>query len=186
MTKNVRYTLILFIICAVCALVLAVANSIFNPIIVQHQLETTQAALKPLAGGYTVGGEVEVSGNDNVAGEYRLTDGGNVVGYILSLKGQGYGGAFTMLASYRNDGEILAAKMMTDGETPGLGKKSEEDWYMNKFVGTGTKGKPVPTTKTKLSKEDSDAISGASVTFGGVSKTLAAGAAYVQAKGGVQ
>lgn len=56
MTKNVRYTLILFIICAVCALVLAVANSIFNPIIVQHQLETTQAALKPLAGGYTVGG----------------------------------------------------------------------------------------------------------------------------------
>ncbi|MCH3920663.1 MAG: FMN-binding protein [Sphaerochaeta sp.] len=183
MTKNARYTLILFSICAVCALVLAVANSIFSPIIARHQQEATQAALSPLAGGYTVGAYTTVEGNETVSGEYLLTDGKNTIGYILSLNGQGYGGAFTMLASYRTSGEIIAAKMMTNNETPGVGKKSEEDWYMTKFVGTGTTSKPVPTSKSSLSKEDSDAVSGASVTFRGVSTTLAKGAAYVQAKG---
>jgi len=184
MTKNARYTLILFSICAVCALILAIANSIFSPIIATHQQEANNAAMKPLSSGYTIGEALAVEGNANVTMEYPLTEKGKVVGYILAITGKGYGGAFDLLASYKSNGALIAAQMMKDNETPGLGKKSEEDWYMKKFIGTGTKDKPVPTAKSQLSSADSDAISGASVTFGGVSKALAAGAAYVVAKGG--
>lgn len=91
-----------------------------------------------------------MSGNDNVAGEYRLTDGGNVVGYILSLKGQGYGRAFTMLASYRNDGEILAAKMMTDGETPGLGKKERRRLVHEEVRGNRNEGQTCPDDEDEI------------------------------------
>lgn len=185
MSKNIRYALILFSICAICALILALANNITAPVIAQHEEENRQAALSELSSGYEVGQE-EAVGKDGIVSRIPLLDSTNTAGYILTLKGNGYGGEFTMMASYRISGEILSAKMLTDGETPGLGKKSEESWYMKKYIGTGTSEKPVPTSKSDLSKEDSDAVSGASVTFTNVSKALKNGATYVVSLGGAK
>jgi electron transport complex protein RnfG len=186
MSKNLRYAVILFSICAVCALILALANSVTAPVIAVHAEETRQAALSEIAVGNKVGQEEALDGKDGIVSRMKLESGGKLVGYLLTLKGNGYGGEFTMMASFSLDGKILAAKMLSDGETPGLGKKSEESWYMTKFIGTGTKDKPVPTSKGMLAKADSDAVSGASVTFGGVSKVLAAGSAYVLSAGGAK
>lgn len=184
--KNFRYGAILLSICAVCSLALAVVNSITLPVIEKHNAETKAAALTPLADGMTIGDETPVVGDPMVTSTYTLSKDGQVSGYILTLKGSGYGGEFTLLASYLNSGEVISAKMLSDSETPGLGKKSEESWYMDKFKGTGTADKPVPTSKSMLSKADSDAVSGASVTFGGVSKCIAYGSSYVAGKGGAK
>lgn len=181
--KNLRYGVILLSICAVCSGVLAIVNSMTAPVIEANALATKNAALAPLSGGKSIGEEQLVSGNPTVTSEYPL---GSGEGYILTLTGSGYGGSFTMLASYNADGTVIGAKMLDNSETPGLGKKSEEDWYMTKFVGTGSADKPVPTSKDQLSKADSDAISGASVTFAGVSKAIAEGSEYVKAKGGAK
>ncbi|MDD7201995.1 MAG: FMN-binding protein [Sphaerochaetaceae bacterium] len=186
MAKNLRYGAILLVICAVCSLALSVVNKITLPVIQGHNAATKTQALAPLAGGMSIGDETLVSGDEMVASYYVLSQGNDVGGYILTLKGSGYGGEFTLLASYLTSGEVISAKMLSDSETPGLGKKSEEDWYMDKFKGTGTADKPVPTSKSMLSKADSDAISGASVTFGGVSKCIAYGSTYVIQKGGAK
>lgn len=184
MKKNLIYCLILFSICAICALVLALANSVTAPVIALHAEEARVAALSLLSGGREIGEEVSVSDREGIVSSIPLLEGGKTTGYILTLTGNGYGGAFTMMASYRTDGSILAAKMLENSETPGQGKRSEEAWYMEKFIGKGTAESPVPTEKSMLSKEESDAVSGASVTFAGVSGTLARGASYVLSLGG--
>ena len=70
---------------------------------------------------------------------------------------------------------------MANSETPGLGKKSEESWYMAQFVGFGATA-PIPTSKNDLA--DPSLVSGATVTFTGVSGALKNGSEYVKSLGG--
>ena len=184
--KHLRYGAILLSICAICSLMLATVNQITQPVIALHNAETKQAALLPLAGGMTIGEEIPVSGDAQIVSYFTLSSAQGVDGYILTLTGSGYGGPFTLLASYRASGEVIGAKMLSNSETPGLGKKSEEGWYMEMFQHTGTTSNPVPTSKSMLPKTQSDAVSGASVTFGGIGKAIAYGSAYVVKKGGTK
>ncbi len=54
---------------------------------------------------------------------------------------------------------------------------------MEKFIGTGGTNS-VPQSKGELSKEEADAVSGSSVTFAGVAKTVAYGSNLVKSLGG--
>ena len=58
--------------------------------------------------------------------------------------------------------------------------KAENDNYMKIFAGTGSASVPVPTKKTMLSNADAAVVSGASITFGGISKALANGSDFVK------
>lgn len=88
-----------------------------------------------------------------------------------------------LVASYDLAGEIIAVKMLSNSETPGIGKKSEDPSYMDKFIGTGGDGE-VPTSKSQLSSDQAQAVSGATVTFTGISKALDYGSDYVRKQGG--
>jgi electron transport complex protein RnfG len=54
---------------------------------------------------------------------------------------------------------------------------------MNKFKGTGA-DKPVPVKKTMLESADADAVTGATITFTGVSKALEYGSEFAKKLGG--
>ena len=84
-----------------------------------------------------------------------------------------------VIASYSTDGTVLGAKLMSNSETPGLGKKAEEEWYMDMFEGKGG-SEPVPTAKSMLPADLSAQVSGATITFTGVSSAIAAGSEYVK------
>ena len=56
---------------------------------------------------------------------YTVSQGQTASGYILDLEGAGYGGEMSIFASYAPDGEIRAARLLDNLETPGLGKKAE-------------------------------------------------------------
>jgi electron transport complex protein RnfG len=71
---------------------------------------------------------------------------------------------------------------MDNSETPGLGKKAENPAYMEKYLGTGASDNPVPVRKSMLKPDEADAITGATITFLGVSKALAEGAVYAAAE----
>ncbi|MDC7221987.1 MAG: FMN-binding protein [Spirochaetales bacterium] len=177
MNPIVDRTLRLAIICSVAALLLGVINSMTAPLIEAHKLATLQNALQELV----VKGEAgEVEGLDSpvVPERYPIMDGGEVIGYILSLRGNGYGGEMKLLASYEMDGTLLKAILMDNNETPGLGKKAEKAEYMDKFLGKGEAGNPIPTSKGELEKPD--AVGGSTITFTGVSRALAAGSAYMR------
>ena len=170
----------LFAICAVAALALGAVSSITEPRIAQYKIEQLRQALAELTPGAQTGEAEEVAANPTVLTRYPVLENGEEVGSLLALVGTGYGGDLKILARYDRNGEIRAVELMEDEETPGLGKKAENPEYMNKFVGTGTAGRPVPVRKDMLPASEADAITGATITFLGVSKALAEGARFVR------
>ncbi len=101
---------------------------------------------------------------------YEAKKGKNVIGYIISSIGKGYGGDFKLMVAVDTNLTIVNMKMLKNNETPGIGKKAETKEYMKKFVGTNTSNKPFPETKNFLSQEDKDAITGATITFNAIVK----------------
>lgn len=174
---------ILGLICAVAAVILAWVNSVTAPKIAEYDQSQTLMALEAVSGGFGIGEKRFDDTSDTVSYIIPLTQNGKSAGYILELNATGYGGAMKLVASYDLAGEIIAVKMLSNSETPGIGKKSEDPSYMDKFIGTGGDGE-VPTSKSQLSSDQAQAVSGATVTFTGISKALDYGSDYVRKQGG--
>ena len=182
MTRYIRTAVILFLICAICTALCALVNEVTAPRIAANVEGERIAALQDVAAGFGIGEQVDV--NDGTVNYYiPLSDDSGTSGYIVELISSGYGGAMTIIASYDTEGSVMAAKMMANSETPGLGKKAEEPWYMEMFTGRGG-STPLPASKSDLSAEDNAAVSGASITFGGVSSALINGSEFVKGLGG--
>jgi len=174
----------LAVICLVAAGVLGYVNGVTAPQIAASKAQAELNALSVINKAGTVGDKVEGDGG-MVNYYYPVTDNGKVTNYILSLKSMGYGGDLKILANFKANGEIIDARLMEDAETPGLGKKAEDPAYMKKFQGTGA-DKPVPVKKTMLGAADADAVTGATITFTGLSKALEYGSEFAKKLGGQQ
>lgn len=169
----------LAIICAAAAIILGVVNSITEPLIIQNKETAKLEALKAVAGGNEVGQAISV--DDTWVESYYPLDGGKN-GFVCLLKGTGYGGDLRIMAAFSVNGEVLAALLTDNSETPGLGKAAEDPRYMQKYVGKGDKS-PVPVSKELLTQNDADSITGATITFAGIGKSLAAGSSFVKSLG---
>ena len=51
---------------------------------------------------------------------------------------------------------------------------------MTKFIGTGSSTRPIPTKKSMLAQSDIDTVTGATITFNGVSSGIARAAALLK------
>lgn len=186
MKSYLKTGIILFAICAVCASLCAFVNSVTAPKIAANQAAANLEAAKAVSGGMMPGDSVAVELPDYpairaVAPLYK--DNGEVGGYELELEGSGYGGSLTVISAYYLDGSLIGAKLTNNSETAGLGKKAENDWYMDMFKGKGADS-AIPTSKNDLSESEAAAISGATITFTGVSSVIKQGSDYVKAQGG--
>ena len=179
MKNALKTSAVLFLICAVCAVLCAAVNSVTAPQIAENTRKANALALKSVAGDLEVGETRSVEDFVGVAEETPLYKDGKEAGKALLLSGSGYGGAFSIIASYDNDGVLMGAKMTTNSETAGLGKKAEEAWYMEIFSGMGG-GKDFPSSSKDLPSDSASLVSGATVTFKGVSKALKAGSDYMK------
>ena len=106
MKKNIKYALILLSICAISTAALALTNSITAPVIEVQEEENRLAALQAVSMGYEIGVQEDVDDDRTVTSVTDLRDGGKTVGYILGLKGAGYGGEMVLVASYKTDGRF--------------------------------------------------------------------------------
>lgn len=184
MKKTIITGITLALIAAVAATALALINSVTAPVIADYEAQVVLNTLSEVASGYDIKDKVEVSDDLSVKAYYPIYEDDLLAGYIVSLVGNGYGGTFSLMASYTIDGSVIDARLLTNSETPGLGKKAEKAEYMEKFKETGSKESPVPTKKGELEKEDADSIGGSTITFSAVAKTIEAGSFYVAQKGG--
>lgn len=182
MKKFIKTALILGLICAVSSVLLALLNKVTAPKIEEYEKSKVMSALESVSCGYQIGAQTIIIDNEFITDSYTLSDNGKKVGYILQLTSNGYGGKLILSAGYSLNGEILAVKLVSDSETPGVGKKAENEGYMDKFIGKGSIN-PVPTSKDMLSESEALTVSGASITFGGISKALSAGSEYVKSLG---
>ncbi len=165
---------------AIAALLLAVINNFTEPVIAERKAAELQAALTVLASGGTPGAG-ESAPAEGVSQRWPIEPDG---GWILELEAIGYGGPMTVVASYDADGAIMVSRLMDNSETVGFGKKAENPSYMDIFVGYGS-DKPVPLDKSGLGA-NADVVSGATVTFSGITRALALGSDLVKEWGGVQ
>lgn len=175
--KNI---LVLAGICSFFALVLGVVNLFTGPIIVENKARREKEALQKLIlPDETVGERFPVTEDPLVFERVEVFNGDIRSGMILVLKTNGYGGPITLLGCYDPEGTLVRAVVTDNVETPGIGKNSEERWYMEIFEGTGG-AKPVPLTKGELDSTQADALTGATITFTAVSSALYGGSAWIK------
>jgi electron transport complex protein RnfG len=200
--KNIQLLVIglkLCAICAVAALCLGLLNEVTEPQILARKVQEEKDTLAWLVPGANPGEKVIVDPEATVRAYYPLAAGEIA---ILDLRGVGYGGDMKIMAAYRSDGSILSVRLLDNQETPGLGKRAESPSYMEKFLDTGEPANPVPTSKEMLqsgppaaegqmaaefrwfpkggSGAGTDTVSGATITFLGVSRALEAGSEFVR------
>ena len=168
----------LALIGAVAAVALALINNITAPRIQKQKDEALANALSEVAEN-GVAGEFMENKIGKMTGYYPIMNDNQISGYILRLTGDGYGGDLSILASYDTRGMVYKVKLMENQETPGLGKEAEKPEYMTVFENTGI-DIPVPVWKSDLTEEQVDAITGASVTYYGVSQTVKEGSDLVK------
>jgi len=172
-------------ICAIAAISLGIVNAITEPIILTARAEKLKLALSELSRGLEIGDFSEVDDETSaIKGYYPLTGTDGVEAYIINVIGSGYAGDLNLLTAISLEGEVLSVVLMEHNETPGLGKEAENPSYMEKYIGTGG-DTSIPSSKTQLSSEDADSITGASITFIGIGKALNEAAVFVDRIGGV-
>lgn len=168
----------LALICAVAAVSLSLINLATQPRIEAYREQMILQALQEVSGPYEVGQEHDKE-YDAVSFVYDLMKDGEVVGYIIRIQADGYGGPMQIIAGYLSDGKLLDARLMENAETPGLGKQAEDPEYMEMFAGKGA-DIPIPQRVGQLDSADADAVTGSTITFIGIARALQKGSEFVQ------
>ena len=171
----------LALICAVAAIALAGVNALTAPQIEKNkEIRLINSLSIVIPEGLKNDKENNIENNNYIKKSYKMIDNSNnLKGYILKLVGKGYGGDINILASYNTLGELINAVVMENEETAGIGKKAENPKYMEKFIKKGDKDK-IPKRKSQLESKEADEITGATITFSGVSSALYEGSEYVK------
>lgn len=166
-----RLGAILFVICAVAALMLGLTNNITEPVIEQRNIQANNELRQEVLQIAEEFSEVKDVKGDLIEEVYQGTKGGEVVGYTIKTTPKGYGGKVEVMVGISNDGKISGVKIGNHSETPGLGSKSAEPSFKDQYNGKSTK-KQLNVVKGNASNEnDIVAISGATIT----SKAVTAG-----------
>lgn len=166
-----RLGAILFVICAVAALMLGLTNNITEPVIEQRNIQANNESRQEVLQIAEEFSEVKDVKGDLIEEVYQGTKGGEVVGYTIKTTPKGYGGKVEVMVGISNDGKISGVKIGNHSETPGLGSKSAEPSFKDQYNGKSTK-KQLNVVKGNASNEnDIVAISGATIT----SKAVTAG-----------
>lgn len=91
---------------------------------------------------------------------------GNPIGLVISTEGPGFNGPIqVMLGLNLEKREITGVKVLAQSETPGLGARITEDWFLRQFTGKSFDDPFAP-------KADIDSITGATISTGAVSSTI--------------
>lgn len=179
MKKYFKTALTLFLICAFFAFLLALVNKFTSPVIQRNAEKTRLLGLNEVV----LNGKIDTSRDEVIVSDnavvssycYVVNDDMEDVGYVLNLKGNGYGGSFTLLGFYDVYGLLVNAKLLENNETQGIGKRYEKPDNIALFSHYDI----VPTSKAELTDDDATIVSGASVTFQGLSKALTEGSDFI-------
>lgn len=168
-----RLILVLFSICAVCALLLGLVNMITVEPIAKSTRDKTDAAMQAVlkADSYE---EVAYTGGDPVVtAVYKAGD----AGWVVQAAPSGFGGTISMVVGINSDGTVSGVSIIKMSETSGLGANASKDSFRSQFVGqTG----PLAVSKDGGSI---DALTGATITSRAVTKGVNSALSAVQSLG---
>lgn len=147
-------SLILMIICLVVTAALVSTYQVTKPIIAEALEKRSQEARQevlPEGKGFTPMLTGEINPDQLTKGVSEVYQAENKVGWVITSEDQGYGGTMKIITGFDADGFITNIKILEQSETPGLGTKVGEEFFLEQFRG-------------KDMLEGVDAISGATIS----------------------
>ena len=161
-------------ICTVVALLLGLVNSVTEPIITKMQKEKTDAAMRQVLSAESYEA-MEFTG-ENVSAMYRAVSGGEQVGFVVEVKGSGFGGAMNLVVGVDMNGTVTGVAVTKHSETKNIGTKVADDQsVLERFIGLGG------TITVNSGENRFDGISGATVTSKAVTAAVNTALAAVAA-----
>jgi electron transport complex protein RnfG len=136
MKEMVRYGFILTVICVIAAGLLAAVNSLTKSRIIAQAQAEEEAGLKEVLPGAE---KFEAVKEDSEILYYRGTDKeGKFLGVAFKASGKGYSSVVETLVGMNAEGKIMAIKVLSQNETPGLGMRVTEDSFTGQFANKNT------------------------------------------------
>ena len=104
-------------------------------IILSEASEFEEVPLETFLKAHTDFSEEKTKANDmsTLVSVYKGLADGKVVGYIIQGKYRGYGGDVPVMVGVLKDKTVSKALVLTNEETPGLGKKVEDEAFLKQF-----------------------------------------------------
>lgn len=165
--KGILYSaLSLLLIAGIIACLVAFVNSFTAPIIAGHGEEALRQNIETLFEGNSGYEDItsQAGSTEGVSAVYRVKSAtGGEDSYCVHSVAGGYGGDVEMLVGFNCDGEIVGVSVLAaDGETPGVGQKIKEQYFLDGFTGLmyNAEGTAV------------DGVSGATVSSGAALKAV--------------
>lgn len=159
--------IVLVVICAVISGALAATNAVTSPVIEagkQERAETARAEVLPEADGF-----VKVELTEEIPGITECYEATNGAGYVISMSADGYGGkgSLSLMAAISPDGNIIAVKTLSNGDTKGIGSRVSEPAFEGQFAGmdVSMSGYQAITGATVSSKAYSGAVANALAAY---------------------
>lgn len=164
----VMAAIILFIIATVVTLALAGANELTkDTIVAQAKIDQDNARLEvfPEAVSFEdLTSDFVTSETPKIKSVYKVLDASKkVIGLIVISASRGYAGDVEIMSGISLDNKVTGLKVLSDNETPGLGKKVRDKSFIDRFVNK------IPGLLFSLKKIDKDvnhvdAITGATIS----------------------
>lgn len=161
-----RMIIVLTSVMVLSGLILAFADTVFQPQIQANQrqaLERSLAAIFPQAKSPKF---TQLSTKKMQI--YKGTDSsGTLLGYAVGIVTNGYGGPINLIVGLSPDlSKIAGMEVVSDSETPGMGSRIADDWFRKQFAGLNPLD-PIGYVKNATpdpAKNQIEAISGATIS----------------------
>lgn len=177
---------VMTLVCVVVTLLLATVNAVTRDRIAELAVQADTAFKQTILPDATVFADRDVSaGHPDVSSVVEGSDAsGASVGHVVTAVSRGYAGPVSVMVGVAPDGTILDVLVVEDDETPGLGKKVHEDYFLSAFDQKDATAvfsvKPDDFNLTRI-----DAVAGATISSRAVADAVnKACAAYLALQGG--
>lgn len=138
-SNNVFYVakiaVVLLLICGVMAGLLALVNGVTKEKIAANEAAKELAAIGEIFGDGISLTPVEGELPAGVTKLQKAERDGAAVGFSVNVSGSGFGGAIEMIVGVNAAGEVIGVKILSMSETPGLGSKTGESFFLEQFGG---------------------------------------------------
>jgi electron transport complex protein RnfG len=133
MKEMLRYGFILALICAISGGLLAGVNMLTKPKIAQQKANEEKAALEEVM---PQADRFELMKGEGKPDYYKAFDkSGTFLGVVFKSSAKGYSSTIEVLTGMLKSGKIVAIKVLSQNETPGLGSQVSDNKFTGQFSG---------------------------------------------------
>ncbi|MBJ6799796.1 RnfABCDGE type electron transport complex subunit G [Geomonas propionica] len=184
MRDIVKLSLFLMLVAGVAGAGLSYVNDLTSPLI---EKQIRQQKIDGFKEVYPEGDRVEdqsqrylKEAHDPALREVNLAyRGGEPVGAIYAVETKGYAGPISLLAGFDiASNKLIAVKVLSQRETPGLGAKAQERQFQDRYRGKGLRETLEVTKNAPVRENQIEAITASTITSKAVTKGVNAARAH--------